>query len=1031
MHEETQLLFGVFRLDLANEWLRRGEQALALTPKAFAVLRYLAEHSGRLVTKEELFQAVWPETVVSDAALTVCIRVLRQVLSDDAKTPQFIETVHRRGYRFIAPVTTTPQRVSSSKFQVSSSHSAFRTPHSAIRLVGREAELTRLHSLLEKALNGERQIVFVTGEPGIGKTALVEAFLDGVAVEGGPWIGQGQCIEHFGAGEPYLPVLAALGQLGQEPGGERLIALLGQRAPTWLVQMPMLLSAIDMEALQRRTLGATRERMLREMAEAVEALTTQRPAVLWLEDLHWCDCSTLELLSLLARGQQPARLLVLGTYRPVEVIVREHPLRVVEQELHLHGRCEELALGFLTEGDVAMYLAARFAVGAQHAGLLRELARTTHQRTDGNPLFMVNVVNDMIARGVVRQIDGQWEFQAAPAAVKVGVPESIHQMIEQQIERLHAEDQRVLEVASVAGAEFSAAAVAAALGDEVGAVEARCAGLVRREQFLRATGTSEWPDGTVAASFGFLHALYREVLYERVTAGRRIQLHQRIGEREEQAYGERASELAAELAVHFERGRDYRRAVQYLGQAAARASQRLAYVEAIGLLTKGLELLKTLPDTPERARQELTLQIALGAPLQLTRGYASPEVEATYARARELCRQVGETPQLFPVLLGLGRLYLARGQLQRARELREQLLALAPHLQDPGLLVRAYTMLAQTSYQFGDFVLARDYAEQGIALYDPQQHRSHVFLYGNDARVASLSFACGALWYLGYPDQALQRSREALAWAQELSHPVSVTGALIVAAILHQRRREGQVVQERAEAAMTLSTEQGFSAYLAVATILRGWALAEQGPAEEGIAQMRQGLSAHRATGAEQWQRYFLALLAEAYAKIGQPEQGMIMLAEALAAVNKTGQHDYEAELYRLKGELTLAQSSDQGLASSVQANHKAKRQGQKAKISSLQLATPTAQAEAEAEACFHNAIEIAQRQSAKSLELRAATSLTRLWQRQGKKKQARRVLAEIYGWFTEGFDTADLKEAKALLDDLKWNSNRGKEERT
>jgi predicted ATPase len=351
-------------------------------------------------------------------------------------------------------------------------------------------------------------------------------------------------------------------------------------------------------------------------------------------------------------------------------------------------------------------------------------------------------------------------------------------------------------------------------------------------------------------------------------------------------------------------------------------------------------------------------------------------------------------------------LYLARRQFQTAREVGEQILTLAQHLHDPDLLVRAYTMLAQTSYQFGELVEARAYAERAIALYNPQQHRSHVFLYGNDARVAGLSFASGALWYLGYPDQALQRSQAALAWAKELSHPFSVNGALTVAIILHQRRREGQAVQERAEAAMTLSTEHGFSSYLAVATILRGWALTEQGQAEVGIAQMRQGLAAHRATGAKLWQRYFLALLAEAYGQAGQPEEGLTVLTEALAIEDSIEERVYEAELYRLRGELTLQR-----------ANQKAKGKSQKSKVPKPK--PPSLDPQSEAEAFFLKAIDIARKQQAKSLELRATVSLARLWQQQGKAKQAHEMLAKIYGWFSEGFDTKDLQEAKAWIEEL------------
>jgi DNA-binding winged helix-turn-helix (wHTH) protein/predicted ATPase len=1005
--------FGTFWLEVGNEQLWRGEQTLSLKPKALAVLRYLIEHAGQLVTKEALFQAVWPDTVVSEAVLTTCMREIRQVLGDDAKAPQFVETVHRRGYRFIAPLLPS-QPVSSSKLQVSSSRpKPTSNPQSpTLSFVGRDAELAQLYSWLERALSGERQIVFVTGEPGIGKTTLVEAFLAQIAADGRVWIGRGQCIEHYGAGEAYLPVLEALGRLCREPGGGHLIEFLGQHAPTWLVQMPALLSATDLETQQRKTHGATRERMLREMAEAVEALTAERPLVLWLEDLQWSDVSTLDWLSSLARRREPARLLLIGTYRPVEVIVSQRPLKAVKQELQLHRQCVELPLGCLSEGEVAKYLAMRFASPSAVPGEGRSegsspspvhgLARLIHQRTDGNPLFMVNVADYLVAREMVVEERGQWKLAVRREEAQAVVPEDIRQLIERQIERLSPEDQRVLEAASVAGAEFSAAAVAAGVGAEVGEVEEQCGKLARRGQFLRISGMSEWPDGTVAARYSFIHALYQEVIYNRMPSGRRQRVHQQIGEREEVAYGERAREIAAELAVHFERGRDYRKGTRYLQHAAENAIRRSAYLEAISHLTKGLELLKLLPDTPERTQQELTLQVALGSLLGMTKGFAAPEVETAYVRARELCQQVEATPQLFWVLFGLCGFYVLRAELQTARGPAEQLLTMAQRTQEPALLGRAHYVLGCVLSSLGELTLALEHLEQGSALYDPQQR--HSYRAGPDSRVLCLSHAAFVLWLLGYPDQALKRSHEALTLARELSHSFSLATALNMATVLHQVRREIQAVQEWAEATITPSTEQGFAILLAIGTTLRGWALAEQGQGEEGIAQMRQGLVAYRATGTEVHRPYFLALLAEVYRKAGQIEEGLNALAEALATVHKTGERYYEAELYRLKGTLTL-----QSKTSRKQVTGKSKASRDKSEDTDPQ-----------AEACFLKAIEIARRQSAKSLELRATVSLARLWQNQGKKEEARQMLAEIYGWSTEGFDTADLKEARELLVELK-----------
>jgi len=1010
--------FGAYRLELGREQLWRGGRAVKVTGKAFGVLRYLVEHPGQLVTKDELFQAVWPRTVVTDSTLTSCIQELRQALRDDAKQPRYIETVHRRGYRFLPAVGTHP--VASSQVQVPSleSQPSRLSPQHSV-LVGRETELTQLHGWLSKALEGERQVVFVTGEAGIGKTALVEAFLAGRGQEGAnngkqerqkakgknrtpnpqyptplPWISWGQCIEHYGAGEPYLPVLEAVGRLCRGSDGRQVIDLLAQQAPTWLVQLPALLNPTEMETLQRKTAGATKERMLRELAEAVEILTAERPLVVWLEDLHWGDPSTLDWLAFLARRRERARLLVLGSYRPVEVIMGEHPLRAVKQELQLHGQCTELALGLLSEGAVAQYLAQRVSVGARRAVPL--LARAIHRRTDGNPLFMVTVVEQLVAAGVLpTEGDGDHEA-AALATIEQHIPENLRQLIEQQFERLSLEDRRLLEAASVARLEFSAAAVAAGVETTLETVEEQCAELARRGQFLQAVGIVEWPDGTVAGQYRFLHALYQEVIHGRLSEGRRRTLHRRIGERKEQAYGDQAREIATELAIHFEQSRDYQRAVQYLLQAGENAIRQSANQEAIALLMKGLEVLRILPDTLQRNQLELMLQLASGLSLIAVKGWAAPEVGQAYARARELCRQIRDTPQLSPVLYGLWSFYVVRAEYQTAHELAEQCLTFGQSIRDSALLLEAHAALGATSLWVGDFSSTRELLNRGIELYDPQRHSSLVFSYGSaDPGVICLSFTAWTLWFLGYPNQALKKSCDALILAKKLLHPFSLTWALSVAARVHQLRQEVSTSWERAEETVAVSLEQGFSFYLAYGTIQRGWALAEQGCGKEELPKMLQSLAALQTIGTEFQRSFLLSLLAEAYGKTGQPEEGLAALTEALTMVDRTGERFYEAELYRLKGELLLAQEGLRPQAEGCRGNTE------------------------EAEACFFKAIEIARKQQAKMWELRATVSLARLWQSQGKKEQARQMLAAIYNWFTEGFDTKDLQEAKGLLEEL------------
>jgi predicted ATPase len=528
--------------------------------------------------------------------------------------------------------------------------------------------------------------------------------------------------------------------------------------------------------------------------------------------------------------------------------------------------------------------------------------------------------------------------------------------------------------------------VAAGLGTAMEAVEVRCEALARHGQFLRGCGVEEWPDGTVAGRYAFLHALYQQVVYQQLPVGRQMQIHGKIGVREEAGYGERTSEVAAELAVHFERGRDPSRAVRYRRQAADTALQRHAYREAVTHLTTALALLTAMPETPARAQQEIELQIALGSALMVTKGYAAPEVEHAYLRARELCQQMGDISQFFSALRGLWQFYHNQGALQTARELGERLYRLArcPHNSTFHLL--AHAALGTTMFSLGEFALARTYLEQGIALDDYAGRRDLAVRYGIAPGIQCRAVLAQALWRLGYPDQALRQSHEACTEARELVHPPSLAFALYYATRLHIHRREVQATQAQAEVLMTLSTEHGFAQRVAAAMFFRGWSLAMLGYGDIALAQMSQGLTAVLATGQAIIRPIFLTLLSEVYGKEGRADEALSLLAEAQAAMDENGRSDLKAEIDRLKGTLLLQQAE--------------------ADMS-------------KAESCFRQALDIAHHQGAKSLELRAAISLSRLWQGQGKRDVARALLAPIYGWFTEGFDTADLQEAQTLLEEL------------
>jgi len=463
-------------------------------------------------------------------------------------------------------------------------------------------------------------------------------------------------------------------------------------------------------------------------------------------------------------------------------------------------------------------------------------------------------------------------------------------------------------------------------------------------------------------------------------------LHAAAGHALERLYPDWLVERSEELARHYTEAGLTEKAVHYWHHAGQRASERSAHVEAIAHLTKGLALLQTLPETPQRLQREVDMHIALGASLSATKGFGAHEVEQTYIRARQLCTHLDDPHQRFLMVRGLGIYYLVRAELQTAQVLREQLLSLAQQAQDSAMLVAAHRALGTTLFFMGELASALTHFAQGMALYDPYQHRSSVFQYGDDAGVVCHLYAAWALWCLGYPDQGLVRSHEAVMLAQQSARPFSLSSILSLAAIFHQFRRERRVTQERAEATIVLATEQGFPVWMAWGSLLDGWALVQQGEAQAGIAQLHQGIMAWRATGAEGSRSYFLALLAEAHGILGEPEAGLAVLAEALTHLDTTGERVYESELYRLKGALLLQQNSNN---------------------------------QAEAEHCFYHALETARSQQAKSLELRSATSLARLWQQQGKRQEAHDLLAPVYHWFTEGFDTADLKDAKALIEEL------------
>jgi DNA-binding winged helix-turn-helix (wHTH) protein/tetratricopeptide (TPR) repeat protein len=582
--------FDPFRLDVANQCLWRGDTRVPLMPKPFAVLQYLVEHPGRLVTHDQLLAAIWPDTYVQPEVLRRYILEIRRALGDRAEAPRFVQTFPKRGYQFIAPVVDD---------------SVAPTPDSVpywTRLVGRASALNDLDRCLASALNGRRQVVFIVGEPGIGKTSLVDAFQRATLTVGGVSVARGQSVEGFGGKEPYYPLLEAFGQLARGPSRTLVVDTLATHAPTWLIQFPALIRPDQQAALQREIVGATRERMVRELCEALEVITQAIPLLLILEDLHWVDPSTVGALSAIARRREPAKLLVLGTFRPADLILSESPLKALKQDLLVHRLSHELELERLQEGDVADYITAEFAPGDLPPGL----APLIHRHSDGNPLFMTALLDHLVQRGVLSLVEDRWTMATPIDMVDPGVPETLRQMLEIQLQHASEPERQLLKCASVAGQHFSGWSVGTMLAGDASTCEEVCDALAERQQFLKHCGTRELPNGDSTTEYQFRHALYREVLYRRLPPAQRVTFHRRFAEGLESLRSPVEPEMAGEMALHFEEGQEYERAISYLALAAQNATRRYAHRQAIAVLEHARDLLSKVAEEP---RQRLELQL--------------------------------------------------------------------------------------------------------------------------------------------------------------------------------------------------------------------------------------------------------------------------------------------------------------------------------------------------------------------------------------------------------------------------------------
>jgi predicted ATPase len=825
--------------------------------------------------------------------------------------------------------------------------------------VGRERELVLLDAVLEQVKAGRGQVVGLVGALGVGKSRFLEEFhqhLTGQRVR----YAAGQCLA-YGNVTPYLPILDLLRDhcgIAMDDPPSMLIAKvrvsLQQAQLDPEASLPYLAHLLGVHVESEPFANLSAEARKVRTFEAVQRLfltsSQRQPLVLAVDNLHWIDPTSEALLASIVDGLAGASILVLGTFRPGYLpfwLDKSYATQIALQPLGL-DESRQVVCSVL-----------------RHTPIPSALEQQLLAKAEGNPFFLEELAY------TVREQAGQ--------ASALTISDSIQAVIAARVDRLPADQRRLLQAAAIIGKNVSVPLLRTIMALPEEALSRGIAELQAAE-FLAATGE------LAAPTYTFRHSLIQEVAYQSLPLHVRRRYHQRIAQALTSDFPAFITTQPELLAYHYMEAGCTLLASGAWQRAGQQAAERSAYVEAISHFSQGLALLQELPDTPERTQQELFIQTSLGPALMATRGFAAPEVERAYARARELCQQLGETPQLFPVLRGLWRYYGVRADFQAAHTLGEQLLWLAQSTQDDALLLEAHLALGSALFWGGDFVSARVHLEEVNALYDPQRHHAHALSYGLDPGVVGLSYAAQVLWCLGYADQALQRNLDSLMLAQAFPHPHTLAHARGFAAALQQFRREVPAVIEQADAVMALSREQAFPQWLAWGAILRGWVLVEQDRSPEGVAQMQEGLEAFDHLGAALGRPYWLALLAEAAARVGQVEEGLRTLTQALDAIQISGERRWEAEIYRLQGELLLSRGATSG---------------------------------SEAEACFQQALSTARRQRARSLELRAAMSLSRLWGRLGKRVEARELLSATYDWFTEGFDTADLQEARALLAEL------------
>ncbi|HVF40280.1 MAG TPA: protein kinase [Gemmatimonadaceae bacterium] len=857
-------------------------------------------------------------------------------------------------------------------------------------VVGRELEKVALRDEFAAASAGRVAVVCVSGEPGIGKTTVVEDFLAELGRSGNHLIARGRCSERLAGAEAYLPILDALEDLLRNDNAGAVRTSLDAHAPSWRKQV----APFDTDPGAPTAPPASQERLKRELVAFLEDVCFGRTLVLFVEDIHWSDASTVDMLAYIITRLNDARLLMIATFRPSELLMAQHPFLALKLDLQTRGIARELPLAFLTQEEVKTLLALKFPGSA----LPPEIPRMIHSRTEGNPLFVADIAEYLQRKGAIRDVDGKWTVSGSLPDLERELPESMRSMVQRKIGQLGEADTQLLTAASVQGYSFDSVVVAAALGRDAGDIEERLDELDRIHTFVQRRDEREFPDGTISSRYRFVHVLYQNALYSSLSVSRRVALSRAVGEALLRFHQGTPGPVAGELAFLFETARDAAKASEFFGIAARNAAKVFANEEAAIAARRGLAVLARIPENPERKTRELSLHSILGTSVAATQGYAAPEVLTSMARARVIAEELGQQPQLAPVIWGLFAYYLVSGDIPEARAMAEHYRGWATATGDPLMLVGAHAAVAISLFYVGDFHGALEHCGKAGEYYESRQRHVYHAMYRMDPGVFFLNEQARITWLVGSPDTALQARDRALALGAESPDPRSLAFALLSASILHHLRREPHKSLEYSGKCIAICDEHGIAQERIWAMALHGWSLAQTGRTREGIQEIEASLGVQRGRHAELNLTFGLRQLADAFLAAGEPERARDAAREGLEISERHGEVASKAELYRLMGVSLVALEEQEGHLRDHAVDSNAKH------------------GTATAETCFRAALDLARSQKATSLELRAALHLARVLTKEGRDAEAMTMLGDIRARFTEGLETPDLREADELL---------------